>query len=309
MPTNQTYLRPNTIEEALRFADQHQDDFSYLAGGTDVWVNRQQGTNQTGRLVDISQLEELREIAVEDQTLRIGALVTLEHLKSIPEIKSNFPVLIESAAAVGSPLIRKTGTVGGNILCENRCIFFNQSTFWREAVSYCLKSGGDACIATGGREACFSRFVSDLAPALICLDARVEIVDTTGPKVSKLEDIYTGDGMAPRNLSKTAILKSILLPLNQDFRAVFNKLRPRSSIDFTCLTTAVSVNEQGRLKIVIGGVSPRPVVIEAASGADGESLIKEALKLCKTIDNDIYSRVYRRKMLGVFLSKSFEELL
>jgi 4-hydroxybenzoyl-CoA reductase subunit beta len=309
MPTNQTYLRPNTIEEALRCADQHQDDFSYLAGGTDVWVNRRQGTNQTGGLVDISQLEELREIAIEDQTLRIGALVTLEALKSIPEIKSNFPVLIESAAAVGSPLIRKTGTVGGNILCENRCIFFNQSTFWREAASYCLKSGGDACIATGGRKACFSRFVSDLAPALICLDARVEIVDTAGPRVPKLEDIYTGDGMAPRNLSKTAILKSILLPLNRDFRAVFNKLRPRNSMDFTCLTTAVSVNEQGRLKIAIGGMSPRPVVIEAASGADGESVIKEALKLCKTVDNDAYSRVYRRKMLGVFLTKSFEELL
>jgi 4-hydroxybenzoyl-CoA reductase subunit beta len=308
METTQLYLSPKTVDEALNFARQQIDDFSYLAGGTDVQVNRYHGNNESSCLIDISQLSELQDVAIEEQTLKIGSLVKLDQLKNYPAIKNNFPVLIEAAHAVGSPMIRKMGTIGGNILCENRCIYYNQSAFWRESVDYCLKSGGEICIATGGPKACFSEFVSDTAPALISLDANVQIEDITGTQISRLEDIYTGDGVTPRNLSKTAILKTILLPLDQEFRSVFKKLSPRNSVDFTSLTSAVSMNKNGRLKIVLGGVSPKPVVIEATIHDNLANIIKESLKQSKTVDNDVYSRLYRRKMIEVFLQKSFEEL-
>ena len=79
-------------------------------------------------------------------------------------------------------------------------------------------------------------------------------------------------------------------------------------MDFTSLTTAVSVNTNKRLKIVLGGVSPKPVVIEGNAGENHDALIREALKQCKTVDNDVYSRVYRREMIREFLGKSFAEL-
>jgi len=304
----QMYIKPKTFTEALQVASQHADDFTYLAGGTDVWVNRFQGNNRARCVIDISHILEMQKVTVEGQTLIIGSLLKLDRLAQFPAIRKNFPVLIEAARAVGSPLIRKMGTIGGNILCENRCIFYNQSEFWREAANYCLKSGGDRCIATGGTKACFSEFVSDTAPALISLNAKVEIVDTMGTKVSPLEDIYTGDGLTPRNLSKTAIIKSILLPLNQVSQSVFKKLRPRNSMDFTSLTTAVSLYRDGRLKIALAGVSPGPVVINGSIQDTKEDLIKIALKESKTVDNDYYSRTYRRKMIRTFLLQSFKEL-
>jgi len=303
-----TYLTPETVEEACKLAHQFNGSFSYIAGGTDLWVSRYQGNNQSNCLIDISQIQELQAVSVADQTLRIGALVKLDQLKNFPEVRNNFPALIEAAHSVGSPLIRKMGTLGGNILCENRCIFYNQSDLWRESINYCLKSGGDICIATGGTKVCFSEFVSDTAPALISLDAQVEIFDSNGSEILNLEEIYTGDGIAPRKLSKTAIIKFILLPLDNEYRAVFKKLRPRNSMDFTSLTSAVSLNSKGRLKIVLGGVSPSPVVIKSNITENKDNLIREALKQSKTVDNDVFSRLYRRDMIREFLGKSFEEL-
>lgn len=308
MKTNPIYFQPQNIEEAVNLASKHVDHFSYLAGGTDVWVNRFQGNNWASCIIDLSGITEMQNVTVEGETLRIGALIKLDQLQNITEIETNFPVLLEAAHAVGSPVIRKMGTIGGNILCENRCMYYNQSFFWREAVDFCLKSGGDLCIATGGPKACFSEFVSDTAPALISMDARVEIIDADGEAISRLEDIYTGDGVNPRKLSRTAIVKTILLPLNREFRSVFKKLRPRNSTDFTSLTTAVSVDKEGKMKIALSGVSPKPVVIDSNIEAEQELIIKEALKLCKTVENDIYPRTYRRKMIELFLRKSFEEL-
>lgn len=309
MEATQTYLRPQTIDEALTLADHYSGDFSYVAGGTDLFVNRFQGNNQPGCLIDITRIGELQNVAVENQTLKIGALVKLEQLRNFPAIAKHFPALIEAAGAVGSPMVRRTGTIGGNILCENRCTYYNQSAFVREAINYCLKSGGDICIATGGTKACFSEFVSDTAPVLISLDARLEIADTDGLHISQLEDIYTGDGIRPRNISKTAIIKAIVLPLEREFHSVFKKLSPRNSVDFTSLTSAVSLDKNGRVKIVLGGVSPKPVLLETTLHDDLASLVKEALKQCKTVENDVYSRLYRRKMIEVFLQESFEELL
>ncbi len=302
------YIKPQTFAEALQAASQHKDDFTYLAGGTDVWVNRFQGNNRARCVIDISHISEMQKVTVEGQTLIIGSLLKLDQLARFPAIRKNFPVLIEAAHAVGSPLIRKMGTIGGNILCENRCIFYNQSEFWRKAANFCLKSGGDRCIATGGTKACFSEFVSDTAPALISLNAKVEIVDITGTEVLPLEYIYTGDGLTPRNLSKTALIKSILLPQNQVSQSVFKKLRPRNSLDFTSLTTVVSLYNDGRLKIALAGVSPGPVVINASIQDKKEDLVKIALKKSKTVDNDYYSRTYRRKMIRTFLLQSFREL-
>ncbi len=306
--TSPIYMRVGSVSEALEMAARHSDDFSYLAGGTDVMVNRFQGNNPASCLIDLSGIAELQNVSEEADWLRIGALVKLNRLKNYPPITEYFPVLIEAARAVGSPLVRSMATLGGNLLCENRCIFYNQTEFGREAVNYCLKSGGDICIATGGPKVCFSEFVSDTAPALISLDARVEIAAPGGGKTIPLEEIYTGDGLQPRKLEKTAILKTILLPLNRCFRSVFKKLSPRKSVDFTSLTTAVSVDDNGKMKVVLGGVSPGPVVIEWQRNGDPEALIKQALKLCKTVDNDVYSRNYRRKMISVFLSESLEQL-
>jgi len=308
MIAEKTYLIPTSVNQAIEMAKANLGSFKYMAGGTDVMVNRFQGNEESPCLIDISKLSELKGISKDDDKLRIGALEILEELKFNTDIKSEFPMLIEAALTVGAPLLRKTATIGGNVLCENRCLFYNQSEWWRESVGYCLKCDGDICIATQGKNACFSELVSDTAPALIAMDAEVDIIDIEGIKRVKLEDIYTGDGVVTKNLSETAILTAILLPLGREFKTDFHKLRERESLEFTSLTSAVAIDNDGKLKIALSGVDPKAVVVEGTINDDKSTLIKKSVKGSRAVDNDMYSRKYRREMIRVYLNRSFKKL-
>lgn len=302
------YLKPKTLDEALISASEQETSFSFIAGGTDVLVNKFQGNDATDCIIDITGIEELRQITKSENYLSIGSLVKLDELQKHPKICEEFQVLIEAAKAVASPMIRKTATLGGNLLCENRCSYYNQSEWWREAVGYCLKCDGDICIATGGRKNCFSKFVSDTAVALISMNATIEVVDKDGSKTIPLEDIYTGDGVNPRRFNKLSLIKSINLPLHENFKSVFKKLRQRETLEFSSLTTVVTINKNGRIRIVLGGVDPKPVIIEGTTNDNKDELIKLAIKKARIVDNDIYSREYRKEMIGVFLKQSFASI-
>lgn len=308
MIAEKTYLIPTTINEAIELAKAKLGAFKYLAGGTDIMVNRFQGNEDTPCLIDITKIDELKGVSKEDNYLRIGALEILEELKFKKEIVEEFPLLIESALSVGAPLLRKTATIGGNILCENRCLFYNQSEWWRESAGFCLKCEGDVCIATKGKKVCYSELVSDTAPALIAMDAVIELIDIEKTSRVKLESIYTGDGVTPRNLPETAILTAILLPLNRKFKTDFHKLRERESLEFTSLTCAVAADKNGKLKIALSGVDPKAVVVVGKVNDDKTRLIKKAVKGARAIENDMYSRKYRREMISVFLNRSFKTL-
>lgn len=308
MVTEKIYLKPLSIAEATRFASQHLASFRYLAGGTDVLVNKFQGNEESNCFIDITGIEELKKVSTTTEYFKIGALVRLDDLKKHDAIAKHFPTLLQAAHEVASPMLRKTATLGGNLLCENRCSFYNQSEWWREAVGYCLKCDGDICIATGGKKNCFSKFVSDTAPVLIALNAKLEMMDMNGESTIALEDIYSGDGMKPRKLSPTALIRTILIPIGEKSICIFKKLRPREAVDFTSLTTAVSLCENGKIKIVLGGVDPKPIVVEGSTKDDKNDLIKSAVKKARIVDNDVYSREYRKEMITVYLNKSFDEL-
>jgi len=303
------YLKPKTVEEAILFANKYEESFHYLAGGTDVIVNKFQGNAEADCLIDITDIDELKQVMKAKDHLKIGSLVRLDDLQKHPEIKKMFPALLEAAHSVASPMLRKTATIGGNILCENRCIFYNQSEWWREAVGYCLKCDGEVCIATGGKKNCFSKFISDTAPVLIALNAVLEIVDNKGEHLLPLEDIYSGDGMKPRKLSRSAIIRSIQIPITEKYICIFKKLRPREAVDFSSLTTALSLNKSGDIRIVLGGVDPKPILVAGTIKENKQELIKQAVKKARIIDNDFYPRLYRKEMITVFLERSFAEII
>lgn len=308
MNTVKHYLQPNSLSEVFEMATVFENEFRFIAGGTDLMVNRFQENENSSTLIDINGINELKEVKITKDYLSIGALIILDELKNYQEIANEYPVLIQAANAVGSPVIRKTATLGGNILCENRCIFYNQSKWWRDAVGNCLKCDGTICIATGSKKHCYSEFVSDTAIALISMDAMVEVVDKNGIQKRMLAEIYTGDGVKPVNLSKFNLIKSILLPLNEKFRSTFNKLRQRESMDFTSLTTCISVNKEGKINLVLGGVDPKPVIVTGNMESQRDELINLASKKSRAIDNEIFSRKYRKQMIKVFLERSFDQM-
>jgi 4-hydroxybenzoyl-CoA reductase subunit beta len=308
LTSEKIYIQPKTIAEALGAAFVHIEDFKYAAGGTDVLVNKFQGNENSVCIIDITGICDLNSVTITDRYLKIGALIKLKDLNKHEIIRNEFPALIEAANSVGTPIIRSMATIGGNILCENRCIYYNQSDWWRESVGYCLKCEGDICIATGSTKKCYSELVSDTAPVLISMDAQVEIADKEGVTLKKLEEIYTGDGVNPRNLKKTSIITGIILPLNRNFKVVFNKLRQRQSLDFTSLTSSISVDNNGNVKVILAGVDPAPVIVEGKADTPSEQFVKEALRKARSIDNEMFSRTYRREMIKVYITKSLEEL-
>lgn len=307
--SEQLYIKVKTVNEALDNLKRFDRRARIIAGGTDVMVNRQQGNETSEVLIDICGIPELCKVKLDQDFISLGALVTLEQIAGHEELRKLTPALCEAARSVGTPLIRTTATVGGNILCENRCLYYNQSEWWREAAGYCLKCDGDICIATGGPNACFSELVSDTVPVLVSMEAKVRYAMISGEvKTVLLRDIYTGNGVSPRAITNSDLITEILIPANKKYRCIFNKLRLRESLDFTSLSTAVCVDDQGTVRIALAGVDPKPVYLETGSGESVSDVCKKLLKSARSVDNDVFTRAYRREMIKEFIEKSYNQL-
>lgn len=304
----QLYLRPTSVEEALALADEYGASGRFIAGGTDLLPNKFTGTVKARCLIDLSGVKELKDVYRNGKHLRIGSGICLDDLSRLPDIQGTFPVLPVVAGVVASPVIRKTATLGGNLLCENRCTFYNQSEWWREAAGLCLKCDGDICIATGGKRNCFSKFSSDMAVVLISMNAFAEVAERGKGYTVHLEDIYTGDGLSAHRIHSSSIIKSVHIPLHENYRTAFRKLRKRESLDFGSLLCVATVNKYGRVKVVAGGVDPGPVVAEGSHTDSPEKFTKAILRMARTVDNDVFSREYRREMIGVSVESCLKEI-
>ena len=301
------YLVPESLQEAFNEIS-NNPSFTLVAGATDVMLNKHQGNVQPGCIIDISRIAELKEIKTKGGFLHIGARVSLADIIQDPGINQNFRLLADAAKLVASPQIRNQASLGGNILCENRCVYYNQSELWREAAGYCLKCGGDICLATGGKKSCLSKFVSDMAPALICMNAQAILDNGRSEKTIAVEDLYTGDGIHSKNIEKGMILKYFRIPTDQNLKTSIKKLRQRKSLEFTSLTLALSINNRKHLKVAASGIAPQPVVLSFGEEDDFDRILMQVNKKARIVDNDFFDRNYRKSMLKVFLQDGLKEI-
>ena len=297
------YFKPETIEEALALASDYSNNYVYFGGGTDLQIYRKQKLIKDETIIDLSGLAHTYRIQADGNALKLGAFVTLDDITSTNEIQTNFPLLVEAAASVATPVIRKTATIGGNLLVNNRCTLYNQSKEWRDAAGSCIREVGETCLVTGGKDKCFSRNVSDTAPALIALNATVTVQTQKGKNEIPLKDIYAPDGIKYHQHMDDAILTNIHVP-EKPVSWWFKKLRLRKTLDFTSLTVAAAIDTSGVARVCLNGVSMSPILIEEPfSGLTLEELIRKARKNCKTVDNDLMPLKYRREMMNVFLKQ------
>src|SRR6185312_10232158 len=196
------YIRADDVAAtvALVSADPEAE---YLAGGTtELDLVLKDGVLEPGRLVDITRLP-LRGITLAEDTLRVGALVTMEELAADPTVNERVPVVREALLAGASPQLRNMATIGGNILQRTRCRFFRDST-----VMACNKRiPGSGCAALRGparmhailgtSEHCIAVHASDLCVALAALDAQVHIQGARGRRVVPLTAFYLLPGDRP----------------------------------------------------------------------------------------------------------------
>lgn len=304
-----TYNLPATLAEAWEVAGRRPGDCAFLAGGTDLLLHRKHQLHDQPHLIDLSGIAELRQVKITAKTLTIGAGVTLAELEAHPAVGTDFPLIKTAAGSIATPVLRQTATIGGNLLVRNRCHYYNQSPTWRLGAGGCLRAGGDICLVTGTDKGCYSRNVSDLAPALIALEAQITIQRPGQTETVPLIELYAPDGLKPhRHLNDGAIITHIGVP-RRPRRTWFSKLRTRRSLDFTSLTVAVSVDDGDQVRVCLNGVSTAPVLLEGKlpelSLAD---LQRRARRQCQTVDNDHMPLKYRRAMIDTYLAQWWESL-
>ena len=165
-------VRPRSLDEAIAARAAHPDS-KMLGGGTDLVVNIRRGIVAPPALIDVNRVEGLRVLKADANSLEIGAAVTLDELAGHPDVLAHHPVVAQAAAQIAGPTHRHMGTVGGNLCLDTRCIYYNQSEWWRAANHHCLKTTGDIChVAPKSRGVCFATYSGDLAPALMTLAPR-----------------------------------------------------------------------------------------------------------------------------------------
>ncbi len=236
--------RAASLDEAIAWITA-QPRARLIAGGTDLLPNLRRGVAQAPVLVDLSALHGLRDVAVTERGLSLGACITLARLAGDPVIAQLAPALGQAARAVAGPAHRSSATLGGNLCQDTRCVFYNQSDWWRAANTNCLKHGGTVCHVAPQGERCHAAFSGDLAPALLVLNAEVELAGAQGVRIVPLSNLYRDDGAAHLAFVGGEVLTRVHLPAAlPSQRSGYRKARTRAAMDFPLAGVACALSMQ-----------------------------------------------------------------
>jgi CO/xanthine dehydrogenase FAD-binding subunit len=249
-------------------------------------VRAKQGLVQPEAVISLKNLNpELAGVREQDGRLKIGALTTLSHLARHAQVVERLPGLAEALLAIGAETLQqRVGTIGGNLGCQTRCLYYNQTAFWRSGLAPCFKLGGEVCHPGGATaDRCRSVCQADAAVMLMALDARVSLSSVNGVRELSLEEFYTGKGEEPHAWEPTEILTEISVDLpSPGSGSAYYKLAARGAIDFPVLSAAVDLGladgKVSRLRLALGAVYAAPLLLkDAAASLIGQPLSEEAI--------------------------------
>jgi 4-hydroxybenzoyl-CoA reductase subunit beta len=311
------YFEPEDLKAAVTIL-QKEPAAKILAGGTDLLVNMKHRVECPPILVNIKRIADLDYIRQGDGDTRIGALTSLKRLHVESLIVENFPGLAQAASAVGSYHHQVMGTLAGNICQQNRCMYFNQSKWWRSTRPTCYKAGGEICHVVNKKEICYSAYCGDMAPALMVLNARIALEGPDGSKEMPIEDFFSGDGKIPLVKAPAEILKEIIIPkAAADGISSYIKFANRESIDFPIVGTALWASEnEKRYRVAFTAVDRKPVRGKQAEDfLNGKELSAEnvkaasdlAAKSAKPVKTSVYAPSHKRRMMGLLLQNAVNE--
>ncbi|HEX6721111.1 MAG TPA: FAD binding domain-containing protein, partial [Burkholderiaceae bacterium] len=191
------------------------------------------------------------------------------------------PALCEAARAVGGPGHRSAATLGGNLCQDTRCIYYNQSAWWREANGFCLKRGGDTCHVAPQGNRCHAAFSGDLAPVLLAANAEVEIAAPGGTRRLPLAQLYRDDGAAHLALAPGALLVRVHLRVTAEQRSGYRKARVRAGMDFPLAGVAVVLQQRdgviAALGVGLSGTNSMPLALDGTEAWIGRAVDDELL--------------------------------
>lgn len=318
------FIAPETIADAVKLTARHKERAKILAGGTDLIPSMKNRLFEPDVLISLGNIPELKQIHFDEQKgLTLGGLVSLTDVGNHPYITEHYPVLAETAKKIATPLLQNKGTIGGNILLDTRCYYYNQSFFWRKAVNNCMKKDGDICRVAPGGHRCYAISSCDTVPVLYALNAIIRLVSSQGERLIPLREFYKNDGMAFNDLHPDEILTEVQIPRSPEgFRGAYIKLRRRQAIDYPMLGVMVGL-VLGKdevcidAKIILGAIFSCPwEVTEAQNILIGKKITEKqiedasaaAYETAKPMDLTNFGPAYRKRMVKVFTKRLLQML-
>jgi 4-hydroxybenzoyl-CoA reductase subunit beta len=311
------FHRPATLDEAVKIKASAKDA-RFVAGGTDLLPNLRRGLGQPTDLIDLTGVVDLAAIRRDGDTLWIGAGVTLAALARNPDILARYPALADAALAVAGPTHRAMATLGGNLCQDTRCVFYNQSEWWRESNGWCLKYQGDKCHVVVKSDRCYATYHGDVAPVLMVLDAEAVVVAPGGVRRVKLAELYNENGSSHLVLTTGEVLAAIVVPALAG-RAAYAKARVRDAVDFPLAGVAVALRRDGDvigdIKVAITGTNSAPLMIPTSEligkpwDDDAAKALAVALRgKANVLRTTIAGPKYRRRVMQAFTRDLVERL-
>ena len=261
-----TYKLAGRTEEATSAGTES----AFIAGGTNLVDLMKIDVMDPNELVDINQLP-MRGITLDDAGLRIGALERMAHVAERPEIVEHFPVISQALLKSASAQLRNMASIGGNLMQRTRCSYF------RDLVMPCNKRvPGSGCPAFAGEnrmhailgvgDGCCATHPSDLAVALVALDATIDLQGPNGTRSVKLDDFYLLPKDTPAHehaIEPGELITAITVPHRTWYRrSAYLKIRDRESYEFALCSAAIALDLDGSTvrdaRIAAGGVGTKP---------------------------------------------------
>lgn len=314
--------RANSLEEVRQILLE-EPDACLIAGGTDRIPRVTQKIESYPLYILLDGIPGLKGIRqTEDGGYVIGAMTTLTEIAEAP-LAAGANALACAASKVASPQIRNQGTIGGNLLQENRCIYFNQSVSWRRA-ECCFKLGGDRCYQYRGSKECVALLQSDTAPALMALGGTVILEGARGRRETAVDDLYLNRGRNNKAVEKDEVLVEVRIPSLEHVRSAYVRETIRGSIDFPLISCAAAFRMEGDViaeaKVVIGSAGPRPSHAEASEQLLQGKRLSEAAELLPEVVEKAKTKILpfrdsrvdgpaRKALGGSAIQRAIEQLL
>jgi len=315
------YFSPTSVREAVRIRAGEGPDAAYVAGGTDLYPNMKRRQQTPKVVVGLSRIPALSRLSVGREGFAIGAAMPLSAIERHRRVRREHPALVHAISEISTPPLRNMGTLGGNVLLDTRCNYYDQNFEWRQAIDFCMKKDGTVCWVAPGSPKCLAVQSADSVPVLIALAARAVLVSPGREREVAVEDLYRNDGIHYLTKRPEELLTAIRIPRADGWRASYRKLRRRGAFDFPVLSVGAALRFEGgstaEARLVLGGVSSAPLRLSVAESIlVGRPLDREAVEDAaqaaagpsRPMDNTDFSFLWRKQMTRRFVAFALDAL-
>ncbi len=315
------YFAPTSVKEALRIMSDAGPEGAFVAGGTDLYPNMKRRQQTPKVVIGLSRVRALARLRFDSGGAALGAGLPLSRIEGDRRMRRRYPGLVGAIAEISTPPLRNMGTIGGNVLLDTRCNYYDQNYEWRQAIDFCMKKDGTVCWVAPGSPRCLAVQSADSVPVLIALAARVVLFSPAGEREVPLEELYRNDGIHYLTKRSDELLTEIRLPTAGTWHAAYRKLRRRGSFDFPVLSVGAALRREAgavvEARLVLGGVASAPLrltrseevllgrplddaaIAEAAEAAAGPS---------RPMDNTDFSFLWRKQMTTKYVARVLRDL-